>query len=65
MAEDCCFSIVGVRKSLDLQCKSRLMRDEWFTYIEFTHRHYVPAKRKTMYLEDYDNPLDDDLEDLD
>eukprot|EP00483_Globobulimina_turgida_P001626 UN01628 len=65
ISEDSCFSIIGVRKSLDLQCKSRLMRDEWFTYIEFTHRHYVPAKRRTMYLQDLDNPLDDDLDLID
>eukprot|EP00485_Elphidium_margaritaceum_P003968 CAMPEP_0202686598 /NCGR_PEP_ID=MMETSP1385-20130828/2351_1 /ASSEMBLY_ACC=CAM_ASM_000861 /TAXON_ID=933848 /ORGANISM="Elphidium margaritaceum" /LENGTH=253 /DNA_ID=CAMNT_0049341209 /DNA_START=40 /DNA_END=801 /DNA_ORIENTATION=- len=62
LSEDVCFSVIGVRKSLDLQCKSRDMRDEWFTYIEFMHRHYVRAKKKTVYLTDLDNPLDDDLE---
>eukprot|EP01084_Bolivina_argentea_P289716 497545_1 len=43
ISEDHCFSIVGVRKTLDLECKSRLLRDEWFTYIEFLHRHYCRA----------------------
>ena len=65
LSEDVCFSIIGVRKSLDLQCHNRSMRDEWFTYIEFTHRHYVRAKKKTIYLEDLDNPLDEMLDDID
>ena len=65
LSEDNCFSIIGIRKSLDLECTNRIMRDEWFTYLQFTHRHYVRAKKKTIYLQDEDNPLDDMLEEID
>eukprot|EP01084_Bolivina_argentea_P111305 198647_1 len=44
ICKDCCFSLIGVRKTLDLECKSRKMRDEWFIYIEFIYRKYVPLK---------------------
>jgi len=63
--EDHCFSIIGVRKTIDLECSSRQLRDEWLTYIEFIHRHYVPARRRTMYLEEAENVLDELIEDID
>ena len=63
--EDNCFSIQGIRKSLDLECTNSKMRDEWFTYLQFFHRHYVRAKKKTIYLQDEENPLDEMLEDID
>lgn len=65
VSEDVCFSIVGIRKSLDLEATNTIMRDEWFTYLTFAHRHYVRAKKKTIYLQDEENPLDDMLEDID
>lgn len=62
---DHCFCVIGDRKSLSIEFISRKERDEWFTYLLFIYRHFVPAKRKTLFLEDATNILDDLLEDID
>mmetsp|Transcript_50622 Transcript_50622/g.62056 ORF Transcript_50622/g.62056 Transcript_50622/m.62056 type:complete len:283 (+) Transcript_50622:50-898(+) len=62
---DYCFSVVGLGKTLDFSAKNRQLRDEWFTYLEFTWRHYVAARKNTQYLDDADNVLDMDVPDID
>jgi len=65
--ENKCFSIISIRsnKTIDFECFTREMRDEWLTYVQFIYTHYFHARRRTIVLKNNENILDELIEDID